>query len=141
GDCASQWDPSSGQRQRLESVPNAMEQAKTAAATLCGERTPHTSLPWFWSDQYDLKLQMAGLNQGHDKVVIRGEVDSGQSFAAFYFRQGQLVAADCVNRAPEFMLAKKLLSQGQTLDPTLLADDAIPAKELMANLPTLAEEA
>lgn len=141
GDCASQWDPSSGQRRRLESVPNAMEQAKTAAATLCGERTPHTSLPWFWSDQYDLKLQMAGLNQGHDQVVIRGEVDSRQGFAAFYFRQGQLIAADCINRAPEFMLAKKLLSQRQTLDPTLLADDAIPAKKLMANLHTPPEHA
>jgi 3-phenylpropionate/trans-cinnamate dioxygenase ferredoxin reductase subunit len=134
GDCANQWDPRSGQRRRLESVPSAVEQAKTAAATLCGERTPQISLPWFWSDQYDLKLQMAGLNQGYDQVVIRGAVDSGRSFAAFYFRQGQLIAADCVNRAPEFMLAKKLLSQKQTPDLTRLADEAIAVKQLMAEL-------
>ncbi|MCC1495336.1 NAD(P)/FAD-dependent oxidoreductase [Alcanivorax sp. 1008] len=136
GDCANQWDPRSGQRRRLESVPNAVEQAKTAAATLCGEKIPQISLPWFWSDQYDLKLQMAGLNQGYDQVVIRGTADSGCSFAAFYFQQGQLIAADCINRAPEFMLAKKLLSQKQTADMTRLADEAIPVKQLMAELTT-----
>ncbi|MDF1630609.1 MAG: FAD-dependent oxidoreductase [Alcanivoracaceae bacterium] len=134
GDCANQWDPGSAQRRRLESVPNAVEQAKTAAATLCGEKIPQISLPWFWSDQYDLKLQMAGLNQGYDQVVIRGTADSGSSFAAFYFQQGQLIAADCVNRAPEFMLAKKLLGQKQTFDLTQLADEAIPVKQLMAEL-------
>ena len=131
GDCANQWDPASGQRRRLESVPNAMEQAKTAAATLCGESRPNTSLPWFWSDQYDLKLQVAGLSQGHDQVVIRGDVGSEEGFAAFYFRDGQLIAADCINRAPEFMLAKKLLSQGQTLAPGVLADETTSAKQLM----------
>ena len=134
GDCANQWDPHSGQWQRLESVPNAMEQAKTAAATLCGERSPQNSLPWFWSDQYDLKLQIAGLSQGYDQVVIRGTTNSGRSFATFYFRERQLIAADCVNRPSEFMLAKKLLSQKQTPDPTRLADDTITVRELMAEI-------
>ncbi|EON90851.1 ferredoxin reductase [Marinobacter lipolyticus SM19] len=134
GDCANQWDPHSGQWRRLESVPNAMEQAKTAAATLCGERSAQTSLPWFWSDQYDLKLQIAGLSQGYDQIVIRGTTDSGRSFATFYFRERQLIAADCVNRPSEFMLAKKLLSQKQTPDPTRLADDTITVRELMAEM-------
>jgi 3-phenylpropionate/trans-cinnamate dioxygenase ferredoxin reductase subunit len=130
GDCASQWHPNSGQWLRLESVPNAMEQAKTAAATLCGQRSANHSLPWFWSDQYDTKLQIAGLSQGYDQVVIRGSTDSGRSFAAFYFREGQLIAADCVNRPPEFMFAKKLLSQNRSPDPLRLADEAVPIKQL-----------
>ncbi|WP_372995967.1 NAD(P)/FAD-dependent oxidoreductase [Marinobacter sp.] len=135
GDCANQWEPCSGEWRRLESVPNAMEQAKTAAGTLCGERSPQTSLPWFWSDQYDLKLQIAGLSQGYDQVVIRGHADTGRSFAAFYFKEGQLIAADCVNRSPEFMMAKTLLSQKRTLDPVRLADDSIAVKQLMSELP------
>lgn len=134
GDCANRWDPRSGQWQRLESVPNAMEQAKTAAATLCGERSPKNSPPWFWSDQYDLKLQIAGLSQGYDQIVIRGSTDSGRSFAAFYFREGQLIAADCVNRPSEFMLAKKLLSQKPTPDPTRLANDTLTVRKLMAEM-------
>jgi len=125
GDCASQWIPESGHWRRLESVPNAMEQAKAAAGTLCGERSANNSLPWFWSDQYDLKLQIAGLSQGYDQVVIRGNPQTSRSFAAFYFQNGQLTAADCVNRPSEFMLTKKLLSQRLTPDPARLADDAV----------------
>lgn len=134
GDCANQWNPDAGQWRRLESVPNAMEQAKIAAATVCGERSPQSSLPWFWSDQYDLKLQIAGLNQGYDQVVIRGDNKTGRNFAAFYFKEGELIAADCVNRPPEFMLAKKLLSQKRTLDPERLADATIEVKQLLSEL-------
>lgn len=133
-DCANQWDPQSGQWRRLESVPNAVEQAKTAAATLCGERSPQTSLPWFWSDQYDLKLQIAGLSRGYDQVVIRGDDKTGRDFAAFYFKKGELIGADCVNRPPEFMIAKKLLSQKQTPDPVRLVDETIEVKQLMPEL-------
>jgi 3-phenylpropionate/trans-cinnamate dioxygenase ferredoxin reductase subunit len=134
GDCANQWDPRAGRWQRLESLPNAVEQAKTAAATLCGERSPQASLPWFWSDQYDLKLQIAGLSHGYDQVAIRGATGSGRSFAAFYFKEGYLIAADCVNRPSEFMLAKKLLSQKRTPDLAKLADDSIEVKQLMSEL-------
>ncbi len=132
GDCASQRDPQTGQHRRLESVPFAVEQAKSAAAALCGEPVAQTSLPWFWSDQYDLKLQMAGLNRGHDQVVIRGQSDSGDSFAAFYFRSGRMIAADCINRPQEFMLAKRLLGKGQSVDPGTVGDESLTVKELLA---------
>lgn len=132
GDCASQRDPQTGQHRRLESVPFAVEQAKSAAAALCGEPVAQTSLPWFWSDQYDLKLQMAGLNRGHDQVVIRGQSDSGDSLAAFYFRSGRMIAADCINRPQEFMLAKRLLGKGQSVDPGTVGDESLTVKELLA---------
>lgn len=132
GDCASQRDPQTGQHRRLESVPSAVEQAKSAAAAICGEPVAQTSLPWFWSDQYDLKLQMAGLNRGHDQVTIRGQSDSGDSFAAFYFREGRMIAADCINRPQEFMLAKRLLGKGQSLDPETVGDESLTVKELLA---------
>ena len=132
GDCASQRDPNTGQHRRLESVPFAVEQAKSAAAALCGEPVAQNSLPWFWSDQYDLKLQMAGLNRGHDQVIIRGQSDSGDNLAAFYFRDGRMIAADCINRPQEFMLAKRLLGKGQSVDPETVGDESLTVKELLA---------
>lgn len=100
GDCTSQVSKVYGRRIRLESVPNASEQAKTAAASLCGKEKDCTTLPWFWSDQFDLKLQIAGLSQGYDQVVVRGDIEKSQSFAVFYFQGSKLLAADCVNRRP-----------------------------------------
>ena len=117
---------------RLESVGNAVEQAKAAAAALCGKSKPDHSLPWFWSDQYDLKLQMAGLSGGYDQLVLRGDPDNGRSFTAFYLRDGHLIAADCVNRPAEFMLSKKLITARRVLDPASLADETRPFKELVA---------
>ncbi|BFM06202.1 NAD(P)/FAD-dependent oxidoreductase [Halioxenophilus aromaticivorans] len=118
-------------RLRLESVPNASDQAKSAAAAICGKEKVYCTLPWFWSDQYDLKLQIAGLSQGYDQVVVRGDIQSGRSFSAFYLREGKLIAADCVNRPAEFMLAKKVLSTDAKLDITKLADESVPPKELI----------
>jgi len=118
-------------RLRLESVPNAADQAKSAAAALCGKEKVYCTLPWFWSDQYDLKLQIAGLSQGYDQVVVRGDIESGRSFAAFYLREGKLIAADCVNRPPEFMVAKKILSTGAAINIDKLADESVPPKELI----------
>ncbi|WP_317931912.1 NAD(P)/FAD-dependent oxidoreductase [Halioxenophilus sp. WMMB6] len=118
-------------RLRLESVPNAADQAKSAAASICGKEKLYCTLPWFWSDQYDLKLQIAGLSQGYDQVVIRGDKDSGRSFAAFYLREGKLIAADCVNRPPEFMVAKKILSEGIEVDIAKLADESIAPKAFL----------
>ena len=132
GDCASQRDPQTAQHRRLESVPFAVAQAKSAAAAICGEPVAQISLPWFWSDQYDLKLQIAGLNRGHDQVIVRGQSDSGDSLAAFYFRSGRMIAADCINRPQEFMLAKRLLGKGQSVDPETLGDRSLTVKELMA---------
>lgn len=131
GDCTMHPSPYYG-RIRLESVPNATEQAKAAAAALCGKDKPYRALPWFWSDQYDIKLQIAGLNAGYDEVVVRGTRDSGRSFSAFYLKDGRLVAADCVNRPQEFMLSKRLIAEGVAVEATRLADEAWPLKSFFA---------
>lgn len=131
GDVVNHYDPRYGTRLRLESVPNAMEQAKSAAAALCGQQKAYGSLPWFWSDQYDMKLQIAGLSHGYDEVLIRGDVSNGRSFAAFYLKSGQLIAADCVNRPQEFVLSKKILGQGLAVDFTRLVDDAMLVKDIL----------
>ena len=131
GDCTRHLNPIYHRRVRLESVQNAMDQAKTAAATLNGKPEPYHALPWFWSDQYDVKLQIAGLSQGYDNIVLRGDPEKGRSFAVFYFEGDRLLAVDAINRPGEFMLGKKLLMQGASVDKARLADDSIPAKELL----------
>lgn len=118
---------------RLESVPNAVEQAKSAAASICGNSRRHCSLPWFWSDQYDLKLQIAGFNQGYDKVIVRGDALSSRSFVAFYLREGKLIAADCINRPKEFMLSKRALTEELPVNIDLLADDSLDPKLLFGS--------
>nr|AEO27387.1 ferredoxin reductase [Pseudomonas sp. 19-rlim] len=130
GDCTNHPSELYG-RLRLESVPNASEQAKTAAATICGKCKPYQALPWFWSDQYDLKLQIAGLNLGYDQVVIRGDINHSRSFAAFYLQAGKVIAADCVNRPQEFMLSKRLIASGTIVNTGRLADDGIEVKALI----------
>ncbi|MCE4545987.1 FAD-dependent oxidoreductase [Caballeronia sp. PC1] len=129
GDCTMHPSPYYG-RIRLESVPNATEQAKAAAAALCGKDKPYRALPWFWSDQYDIKLQIAGLNAGYDQVIVRGARETGRSFSAFYLKDGRLVAADCVNRAQEFILSKRLIAEDIALDATRLADETFSLKSL-----------
>jgi 3-phenylpropionate/trans-cinnamate dioxygenase ferredoxin reductase component len=131
GDCTRHPNGFLGRPLRLESVQNAMEQARAAAATLAGRPEPYRAVPWFWSDQYDLKLQMAGLSAGHDACVLRGDPAAGRSFAAFYLREGRLIAADAVNRAPEFVFAKKLVAARAPLDPAALADESVPLKSLL----------
>ncbi|MDH3978628.1 MAG: FAD-dependent oxidoreductase [Gammaproteobacteria bacterium] len=129
GDCTNHPNSLLGKRLRLESVHNAQEQAKTAAAALCGELKPYNQIPWFWSDQYDLKLQIVGLSGDHDQVVIRGSFED-RSFAAFYMKGDLLIAVDAVNSAREFMLSKKLIAQGARIDPEILADTSIEFKAL-----------
>lgn len=129
GDCTNHYNPIYDRKLRLESVQNATDQAKTAANTLCGKLEAYNTLPWFWSDQYDLKLQIAGLSQGFDQVVIRGSYETGRSFAAFYFQEGKLIAVDAINRPKEFMLAKRALAEKKSADAALLADDSIDVKE------------
>jgi 3-phenylpropionate/trans-cinnamate dioxygenase ferredoxin reductase subunit len=131
GDCTRHYNPIYRRRVRLESVQNAMDQAKTAAATLNGMPQPYHALPWFWSDQYDVKLQIAGLSQGYDNIVLRGNPDNGRSFAVFYFKGDHLLAVDAINRPGEFMAGKKLLLQGAGVDKSRLSDESIPAKELL----------
>jgi 3-phenylpropionate/trans-cinnamate dioxygenase ferredoxin reductase subunit len=130
GDCTRHFNPIYKRRVRLESIQNAMEQAKTAAETLNGDPKPYHALPWFWSEQYDVKLQIAGLSQGYDNVVLRGDPETGRSFAVFYFQGDRLLAVDAINRPGEFMMGKKLLIAGARIDKKKLADESIPVKSL-----------
>jgi 3-phenylpropionate/trans-cinnamate dioxygenase ferredoxin reductase subunit len=116
---------------RLESVQNATDQARIAAQTLCGKEKAYDALPWFWSDQYDLKLQIAGLSQGYDEVIVRGDRDNSRSFAAFYLRDGVVIAVDAINKAPEFMVGKRLITGKVVVDKIQLADENVPIKELL----------
>jgi 3-phenylpropionate/trans-cinnamate dioxygenase ferredoxin reductase component len=131
GDCTNHPNQLLGRNIRLESVPNASEQAKSAAASMCGTKKAYSALPWFWSDQFDLKLQIAGLNQGYDQVIIRGDIENSRSFVAWYLKGGRLIAADCVNRVKEFMIAKQALAGLKTIDVAKLADESVEPKELV----------
>jgi 3-phenylpropionate/trans-cinnamate dioxygenase ferredoxin reductase component len=122
GDCCSHPSLRYGRRIRLESVDNAFEQAKTAAANICGKETPHDKTPWFWSDQYELKLQIAGLSQHYDNVVLRGDPTT-RSFSCCYLHDGELIALDAVNHAKDFMAARKLIAERVRPDLSRLADD------------------
>ena len=133
GDCANLPNPSLTpggiERLRLESVQNAVEQAKVAAATLLGRPAEYSTVPWFWSDQADLKLQIAGLSGGHDQIVLRGDPDS-EKFSVLYYRAGQLIAADCVNRPLDFIAVRAMLHSGQHLPSDRAADLSLPLKKL-----------
>ncbi|WP_038207163.1 NAD(P)/FAD-dependent oxidoreductase [Xenophilus azovorans] len=130
GDCANHPNDLLGRRLRLESVPNATEQARTVAASICGKPQPYHPVPWFWSDQYELKLQMAGISDGFDNVVLRGN-PADRHFCAFYLRDGVLIAADAVNRAPDFMFARRLVAARVRAPAATLADPSIPLKALL----------
>ena len=121
GDCTQHPNNILDCRVRLESVHNALEQAKTAASNICGEESCYAQVPWFWSDQYDLKLQIAGLSQGYDQAIVRGDPDS-RSFSCLYLRDGQLIAVDAVNCPKDFMQSKALIAAHAVIDPDLLAN-------------------
>ncbi len=114
---------------RIESVPNTLEQARIAAAAICGRPVPATTPPWFWSDQYELRLQIVGLSAGHDEQVMRGD-PSAAGFMMFYLKDGVVIAADAVNRPGDFMVAKRLVAARKILPPARLADLQQPLKEL-----------
>ena len=130
GDCAESEHTLYDRHIRLESVPNALEQARVAAATICGDPVEYTAVPWFWSDQYDLKFQAVGLSTGYDEVVIRGCL-TDNSFLACYLKRGEVISVDAVNRPAEFMVAKRLIKQRASVDRAALADDAVPLKSLL----------
>ncbi|MBF2760550.1 MAG: FAD-dependent oxidoreductase [Ectothiorhodospiraceae bacterium AqS1] len=130
GDCTRHPNPILGRRLRLESVQNAIEQAKTAAANIVGNPLRYEQVPWFWSDQFDLKLQMAGISDGYDAIVQRGSMEA-DDFALFYLREGILIAVDAVNRPREFMACRKLLPERVRIDPSRLEDESIPMQEMI----------
>lgn len=129
GDCTSHPNAVYGRRVRLESVHNALEQAKTAASSICGERNAYAQVPWFWSDQYDLKLQIAGLSAGFDDVVVRGDRDA-DAFSCAYLREGRLIAVDAINAPRDFMQSKPLIASRACPDRTRLADASVMLKDL-----------
>ena len=131
GDCASRPLVHYGRSGRLESVHNAIEQGKLAAAAILGKPRPAEDCPWFWSDQYDLKLQIAGLSQDYDEIVVRGD-PKDRKFAAFYLRNGTLIAVDAINSPPEFLASKKLIMSGAKLAPDMLGDTSISMKDIAA---------
>ncbi len=134
GDCTVLPNPLTGQgRYRLESTQNAMSQARTAAATLLGRSELHDSVPWFWSDQFDLKLQIAGLTDGYDDHVVRGDPRS-DSFSVVYFKAGALLAVDSVNRPADYLAVRTALARKATIDRALCANPAVALKQLIVPL-------
>jgi 3-phenylpropionate/trans-cinnamate dioxygenase ferredoxin reductase subunit len=120
GDCTARRRPD-GELIRLESVQNAVEQGKSAAAAMMGRERPFLAAPWFWSDQFDVKLQMVGLSRGYDQVVTRGDL-SKPAYSAFYYRAGRLLAVDSINRISDHMQSKRLLDHGLQPSPEQAAD-------------------
>ena len=131
GDCTYHHNPIYDRWVRLESVQNATDQSRVIAGAACGKETSYNSVPWFWSDQYDLMLQIAGLSQGYDEIVTRGNPGEGRSFAAFYLKSGRVIAVDAINKPQEFMFSKKLIPARKVVDKLKLADTDVPVKELL----------
>ncbi len=119
-----------GRLLRVESVPNATEQARVAAANICGKEAEHAAVPWFWSDQFDLKLQMVGLSDGYDALAVRGSMQD-EAFIAFYLKDGVVISADAVNRPQDFIVAKNLVARRIVADVADLTDPEKPLKALL----------
>lgn len=127
GDCTSFYHPHYQRQLRLESVQNALDQARVAAANICGQVESYTAIPWFWSDQYDLKLQIVGLSQGYTEAMVRREANAS-SFSVWYFRESELLAVDAVNNARAYILGGKIIQSGKVVDRQRLIDPGIPLK-------------
>jgi len=131
GDCAAfACDFAEGTVMRVESVQNANDQASCVAKDILGEAKPYHAFPWFWSNQYDLRLQTAGLSVGYDQTVVRGDV-AARSFSVVYLKAGRVIALDCVNAVKDYVQGRKLVEAGAKPDIAALADSSIPLKELI----------
>jgi 3-phenylpropionate/trans-cinnamate dioxygenase ferredoxin reductase subunit len=126
GDCANL--PYKGARIRLESVQNAIDQADAVARNILGANEDYVPNPWFWSDQYDVKLQIAGLNTGYDRVVVR---DTGAGRSHWYYAGDRLVSVDAMNDPRAYMVGKRLIEGGKSPDPAAIADPATELKDLL----------
>lgn len=130
GDCAAHTNRfADGHVIRLESVQNANDQASCVAKAIMGDPQPYAATPWFWSNQYDLKLQTVGLSGGHDTAILRGDPAS-RSFSVLYLKGGKLIACDAVNAIKDYVQARKLVEEGAAIAPADLADASRPLKEL-----------
>jgi 3-phenylpropionate/trans-cinnamate dioxygenase ferredoxin reductase subunit len=128
GDCALHSNRFAGGAEiRLESVQNAADMAITVARGIIGDPAPYNAVPWFWSNQYDLRLQTMGLSMGHDQTVLRGDPAS-RSFSLVYLKQGRVIALDCVNAARDYVQGKALVEQGVAVPAAALADTSVPLK-------------
>jgi 3-phenylpropionate/trans-cinnamate dioxygenase ferredoxin reductase component len=131
GDCAAHSNGfAEGAMIRLESVQNANDQATIAAKAICGELLPYKATPWFWSNQYDLKLQTVGLSTGHDQAVLRGD-PATRSFSVVYLKAGKVLALDCVNMVRDYAQGRRLVELGLVVDPAVVADAGTPLKLLL----------
>ena len=130
GDCTNHPNPLLGRRVRLESVHNAQEQAKTAATTILGGLDPYAQVPWFWSDQYDLRLQIAGIPFDATEIVVRGDIAAGK-FALFHMKEdGTVQAVEAVNAATEFMGGRRIVQRRKQLTAARIADLSVTMQEL-----------
>jgi 3-phenylpropionate/trans-cinnamate dioxygenase ferredoxin reductase component len=132
GDCAAHANPFANSAViRLESVQNANDMANTVAKAIMGDKQPYHALPWFWSNQYDLKLQTAGLNIGYDDTILRGDPEN-RKFTVVYMKEGRPIAFDCVGTMKDYVQSRKLLEKGaDKIDPAVLADTDVQIKEMM----------
>jgi len=130
GDCTNHPNNIYQKRLRLESVHNAVEQAKSVAASINGDKKPYHQVPWFWSDQYNLKLQIAGISQNHDQYVVRGSMEK-EKFTVFYLQSKKVIAVDTVNNLKEFFHGKKLIALGAKIPPEVLQNQNVNLKKLI----------
>ena len=130
GDCAAHANPYSGNAViRLESVQNANDMASVAAKAIMGDKQDYDAVPWFWSNQYDLRLQTVGIATGYDQTVLRGD-PAERKFSLVYLREGEVIALDCVNNTRDYAQGRKLVMNRAEIDPELLADTEVPLKEM-----------
>ena len=129
GDCADHPNPYANARVRLESVQNAADQGRAVAAAIAGRRAKYNAVPWFWTDQFDVRLQMAGLSQGYEDAVTRGNPEA-QKFSVYYFRQSRLIAVDSINRPADHIVARRLLASHAPVTPAQAADESVNLKSL-----------
>lgn len=127
GDCTYHYNPHYKRNIRLESVQNAVDQSKVAAASICGLSPAYNAIPWFWSDQYDVKLQMVGLSQGYNQVIVRQE-ENPNNFSVWYFQDDTLLSVDAVNNAKAYVIGTKVIKDGLKIDKEKLADTGLVLK-------------
>ena len=130
GDCTNFWSELYGKKIRLESVQNAIDQAKVLADNIMNIDSAYDSVPWFWSDQYDLKLQIAGLSEGYDETILRGDKKT-KSFSCLYLKEGKIIAIDAINRPKDFIQSKVLIQEKRRIDREKASNDDFELKQFI----------